>query len=258
MKKQITLAIMLALGSGMATNRLAGMEYDGTKWKWPDRQPLEESVDSESFSKKSCLVAMGAEALSGVAHAYRLGKTMTSKSAKEIKIVSAIAAFTNLATLLAHGYKTSSYYKNRGLSAACDVEAIGRHLFEAFNAIRMYRNAENIASTNKLNPQSLLKAKAILLSSLLANRGLRMTFDANFADLFKLSKNIVSNDEDDYNNKTTYQQAIGFLLGAPLLATTLHQSIYEHGLYDGLKKANKVKASQNDVDDEDIDEDDDE
>jgi len=241
-KKQITLAIVLALGSGMVTNQLDCMD-DG-----PDLSKYIKEV--VPLSKTPCLTAMGAEAISGLAHAYRLGKTMTSKSKKEIKIVSAIAAFTNLATLLAHGYKTTSHTEFKDLSAASDIETVGRHLFEAFNAIRMYRNAESIADSNKRNPQSFLKAKALLLSSLLANRGLRMTFDANLSDILNLS--------NKYINKADYEDsqfALGAATGVPLLAITLHNSIYEYGLFDGLKKANKVKASQDDEEDDDEEDD---
>jgi len=246
-KKQITLAIVLALGSGMVTNQLdcmddGKMEIDFSKY-------ITEVVP---LSKTPCLTAMGAEAISGLAHAYRLGKTMTSKSAKEIKFVSAIAAFTNLATLLAHGYKTTSHTKLKTLSAASDIEAVGRHLFEAFNAIRMYRNAESIADSNKRNPQSFLKAKSILLSSLLANRGLRMAFDANLSDILHLSNKYLPNDDEDS------QVVLGAVTGVPLLAIALHNSIYEYGLYDGLKKAQKAPASQDDLGDDNNDEDNDE
>jgi len=232
-KKQITFALLLMVGAGKCT--------------------------ASDHTKAATIGAIGTEALSGLTHAWRLGKATTSKSAKEIKVTSALAALTNLAALLAHGYQgyneaNQIETRKTGLkklknqyaeTLLYDCESLIRHGLEAFNAIRMYRNAENIAKLNAKNHQRLLKTKAFLITTLLANRWLRAGTDLHRSGLFKSPTDFLG----------VYYKETARTFRNWLHLSTLVPAFYELGMFNGSNQATSATTHQVDNgDEEDADE----
>lgn len=219
MKKQITLAIMLAFGSSMITSQLDGLN--------------------------SYQAAVGAESLNALAQINRvLG--MTSKSANRIKVSSAIAALTSFATLATQSYKGSKFIRKQTASTKEETFFINtlingdyflKNVLDAVNSIRMYRNANNLAKSNKKDPKSFLKAKVILISSILLSKGSKVAQDFTFSSKSR--------------NNSKFREKIEQASIPTNLLLAYVPALYELGLYDGLKKAQKATASQDDLDEDD-------
>ena len=213
MKKQITLALMLTVSSGMVTNQLAGLN--------------------------SYHVAAWSEGLNTLAQVNRIFG-MTSTSETRIKINSAIACFSELLTLLAQGYKGGNEFESylvdfqekRGFDMLMDGDYLFKNLFGMINSIRMYRNAKDLAFSNKKG-RSFLKTKTILILSILASKGTKCLQDFAVGN----AKNCPPRRGiHKIDAKKTWGDLAYLLIPANLL-TACGAAFYEHGLYDGLNKA---------------------
>lgn len=172
---------------------------------------------------------MTVDMVSGAAHAFRIAG-MKETNANLIKQRALAACATSLLALIV---KTVATFKQRlpsedPSSLVITTEQLAEDLLESWNAFRMYRNAENIATYNKKQNHSKLP-QAMLLLLLTTNRLLKLGDKYGHVQSMHLEKFLTADILPFY-----FRNGKSFSILA--LLSTLATALYEHGYYDAIKE----------------------
>lgn len=202
MKKYLVLTLALALAASSTKNTVAAPQH-------------------------YLYTEMVADTAAGTAHAFRTA-SMKEINANVIKQRALIAGTTSILALIIKIISTVKANSHLEINSAWMQATLklADDLIEAWNALRMYRNAENLATYNEKQSRStpkLPQAQALLFSLLATNKLTKL------GRTYGVSRRLTLDNESFFLKNYDKIDLIH-------LFSTLATALYEHGYYDAIKE----------------------